>query len=297
MPKMKPNGTNRNTIAVVAILVGLGLAALGYLAWQKGMPTTSEPAIAPAKVAVQPPAAPEPAPQAMPEAEPETPEAAPQPPVAAKAPCQETAERLQAFFVRLDQRQYLASRGIKGKSEDHFAKLAKKLFANPPVVVRETDDLFTVLKNSAHFFRVLGKDDLFLIKEILERESDDLETAMADFYLWTEQESQCASRPLALHLPLNGLYEYAGFFLNTLGGQSYLFRRDSRVRMLVKYYAVLIIDRANGQGLNRHGLDIRGPLRSTVEEMEVSQNLNGRDSYLDTLVALQAKYQVKYGDK
>lgn len=120
---------------------------------------------------------------------------------------------------------------------------------------------------------------------------------MASFYHWAEMEQSCDVPSFALQLPLNSLYEYAGFFLNTLGGQSYLFRRESKTRMLIKYYAVLIIDRANEKGLNRHGIDIRVPLRSTIEEMEVSQSLHDRENYLETLLMMQAKYQEKYGNR
>ncbi len=293
MPKMKSTGPDKNTTALVAVLVAIGLAGLGYFAWQK----IHRPA-APALVQETAPA-PQPPTVAASQTEPPMPAEAATPPPApeAKTPCQAAAAKLEAFFGRLDQRGYLATYGIKEKSGAHFAKVAKKLFAHPPVVVRENDDLFTILTNSAHFYRVLGKDDLSLIKDILNHEAGDIETAMADFYHWSELDPQCQDQVVTLRLPLAGLYDYAGFFLNTLGGQSYLFRRDSRVRMLVKYYAVLIIDRANDQGLNRYGIDIRDPLRSTIEEMQVSENLSGREAYLGTLLALQAKYRTKYGAK
>lgn len=288
MPTNKPSGTNKNTIALVAVLVGVLVAgAITYFAWQKGQAPQAivepETTVTPQPVAPTPPPAPEPM----------QPQEPPSPMVTAKDPCQETADQLQAFFAHLDQQGYLARYGIKEKSEPHFVKLAAKLFAHPPVVVRETDDLFTILKNSAHFYRVMGKDNLLLVKDILTQKADGLETVMAQFYHWSELAPQCQERSLALQLPLSGLYEYAGFFLNTLGGQSYLFRRESRVRMLVKYYSVLIVDRANDKGLNRYGIDIRDPLRSTIEEMQVSQNLTGRDSYLDTLLDLQVKYQAR----
>ena len=293
MPTNKPSGPNKNIVALVAVLVGvIAAATIAYLAWQKGQPQQAivdqgTPAVAPH------PAAPAPSPAS----EPLQPQEQPPTMVTAKDPCLETAEQLRTFFAHLDQQGYPARHGIKEKSEAHFIKVAQKLFANPPVVVRETDDLFTVLKNSAHFYRVLGKNDLFLLKDILGQEADSLEGVMAQFYRWSELAPRCKEQTVALQLPLNGLYEYAGFFLNTLGGQSYLFRRESRVRMLVKYYAVLIIDRANDQGLNRYGLDIREPLRSTIEEMQVSQNLTGRDAYLDTLLALQVKYRSKGGSR
>jgi hypothetical protein len=53
------------------------------------------------------------------------------------------------------------------------------------------------------------------------------------------------------------IYEYATFFLNTLGGRSYMLRRDSKMRMLVNYYALLAVDMANDTGRNIYGIDIR----------------------------------------
>jgi hypothetical protein len=36
------------------------------------------------------------------------------------------------------------------------------------------------------------------------------------------------------------MYEYASY-LNTLGGRSYLMRRDSKVRLLTTYYCILVL--------------------------------------------------------
>ncbi len=38
--------------------------------------------------------------------------------------------------------------------------LLQKLLDNPPVVIGETDDLFTLFQNTAHFFRILGKENI-----------------------------------------------------------------------------------------------------------------------------------------
>lgn len=95
-------------------------------------------------------------------------------------------------------------------------------------------------------------------------------------------------------MPLGSLYEYGGFFINTLGGQAYLFRRDSRLRLLVKYYAILIIDRADSNDMNRHGIDIRVAIEALIDEMAASQVLADQDEYLTKLAALQTKYQSRY---
>lgn len=306
MPKINEQPNNKNTVVIVAILVAVVLAGLGYFAWQKSSDKAVHEATEPAAPQIEEQQLAEVAPPPSIPNQPPTPTPLPFPAVvpaptptatAPVDPCREATTRLQAFFSHLDQQEYVAGYPLKESSEQHFVRIAQKLYAHPPVVNRETDDLFTILTNSAHFYRILGRDDLLLIKDILNHESDNLETIMASFYHWAEMEQSCDVPSFALQLPLNSLYEYAGFFLNTLGGQSYLFRRESKTRMLIKYYAVLIIDRANEKGLNRHGIDIRVPLRSTIEEMEVSQSLHDRENYLETLLMMQAKYQEKYGNR
>ena len=89
---------------------------------------------------------------------------------------------------------------------------------------------------------------------------------------------------------LGTLYEYAGFFLNSVGGRSYLLRRDSRVRILTTYYCVLIVDRANQEEANRHGIDIRPHIDSVAEEIGNHRGLVFQKEYLDALAGLQEKY-------
>ncbi|MEJ2033292.1 MAG: hypothetical protein P8Y63_09695, partial [Deltaproteobacteria bacterium] len=209
--------------------------------------------------------------------------------------CGEVYARISDFFSYLDKRTYVAFYEFKGGSERHFAGLTEKLFANPPVVSRETDSLSSILQNAAHFYRVLGRDNLFLIKDILESEQKIIEPTMADFYHWSLTSEKCNNEKHAIKLPLKGLYEYACFFLNTLGGQSYLFRRSPRVRILTKYYSVLIIDRANEQGLNKYGIDIRPMINSLIEEVGAMQNLALQEEYLRVLQNLKIKYQARYG--
>ena len=112
---------------------------------------------------------------------------------------------------------------------------------------------------------------------------------------WPNQKSAACSSPgTPISLPIKDLYEYAGFFLNTMGGQAYLFRRNSHIRLLVRYYCVLILDRANADIVNRHGIDILPHLESLINEMEIFETLEYRKHYLHTLRTLQEKYQVYY---
>ncbi len=204
--------------------------------------------------------------------------------------CSRLAGNLHHFFTYLDQQEYLRPFDLKEPSQAYFVALAVKLLNNPPVVSGESNDLYTMLKNMAHFFRVIGKDNILLIKTILDRERDKIEDVGAELYQWTAIGA-CGNDQFKLNAPLPQLYEYAGFFLNTMGGRSYLFRRDSSSRLLVDYYAILIIDRANSKELNKYGIDIRPIIPRLIQEIKSSNQLIYKEKYLDHLYDLQVKYQ------
>jgi hypothetical protein len=207
---------------------------------------------------------------------------------------QQVQDAVLAFFDHLDQQKYIIDYQLQDESRVHFSHTLEKIFANPPIVTREADDLFSILKNMSHFYRILGRQEINLIKDVLANETENMEQTMAAFYRWSEIGTPAAGNSIDFAMPLTSLYEYAGFFINTLGGQAYLFRRDPRIRLLVRYYSLLIIDRANDQHMNRYGIDIRLPIDSLIDEMEATQVLDGREAYLTKLAALQTKYQSKY---
>ena len=207
---------------------------------------------------------------------------------------QQLQDEILAFFRHLDQQDYIIDYQLQEGSRLHFSRTLKKVFANPPIVSREADDLFSILKNMSHFYRILGRQEIILIKDVLTHEIENMEQIMAVFYRWSEISQPTGNNNLDLAIPLASLYEYGGFFINTLGGQAYLFRRDSRLRLLVRYYAILIIDRANSSDMNRHGIDIRLATEALIDEMEASQMLSGQDEYLHRLAALQTRYQSRY---
>ena len=209
--------------------------------------------------------------------------------------CLQTADKILLFFEHLDSQNYIREYSMKGSTRDHMNGIIKKLIANPPVVVRETDDLFAILNNMAHFFRVLGPKDILLIKDVLINERELIEPTMALFYKWSEIEPDCLNKNLNIKLPLLGLYEYAGYFINTLGGQSYLFRRSLHLRLLIRYYSILIIDRANSVDANRYGIDIRYTLDALIAEFQTNGDLENSQDYLENLIRLQDSYQAKYG--
>ncbi len=207
---------------------------------------------------------------------------------------QQLQDTILAFFRHLDQQDYIIDYQLQEGSRMHFSRTLKKIFVNPPIVTREADDLFSILKNMSHFYRILGRQEINLIKDIFTHEIDNMEQIMAEFYRLSEISQPTGNNNLDLAMPLASLYEYGGFFINTLGGQAYLFRRDSRLRLLVRYYAILIIDQANSSDMNRHGIDIRMATEALMDEMEATQMLSGQDEYLTRLAALQTKYPSRY---
>ncbi len=199
-------------------------------------------------------------------------------------------QTLNDFYEHLDQQSYMKDFNLKEPSRIHFSNLLQKLIATPPVVANETDDLYTLLKNTAHFFRILGKENILILKGILDREKSSFENILKTFYRLTAYP-EASAQEYSLILPKNALYDYAGFFLNTMGGRLYLFRRDSISRMAVSYYSILLIDNANDEGYNRYGVDIRPTIDSLIDEIEGTGNrLLLKEEYLDTLYDLKEKY-------
>ncbi|MGI9536263.1 MAG: hypothetical protein ACR2PB_04275 [Desulfocapsaceae bacterium] len=205
--------------------------------------------------------------------------------------CSGLADNVESFFNTLDTRDYIKEFQLDSPSAIYFPELIQKLVDNPPIVSGETDDLFTILQNTAHFFRIIGKKNILVLKGILDREQATFEQILADFYQLTG-DPDCLKDRFNLTIGQDPLYAYAGFFLNTMGGRLYLFRRDSMSRMVVNFYAILIIEKANQEGRNKHGIDIKDSIDSLIIEIESSRiKLKMRDFYLDTLYDMKVKYQ------
>jgi len=205
------------------------------------------------------------------------------------ADCDKADAQMLSFFNYLDSRPNLSVREADGGSAGFFRECAALLLADPPVNIGEMQELFRLVKNVTHFYRVLGKARLMQAKEILVSEERVLEPAMAVFYAAI---AECG-KPLAgddKPLSVDRIYDYAGYFLNTLGGRSYLLRRESKMRMLVSYYAILIVDRANDEKFNRYGIDVRPYIDYLFYDISNQKGLTYRERYLTRLTALRNKY-------
>lgn len=205
------------------------------------------------------------------------------------ADCSKVEEQMESFFNYLDSRDYISSRDLEGGSAAFLQRCVAASMADPPINIAEMQNLLRLVKNVTHFYRVLGKERLTVLKEILTTEERVLEPAMAVFYahiVECRQPLPGDDRPLSLER----IYDYAGYFLNTLGGRSYLLRRESRIRMLVNYYAILIVDRANDEKFNRYGIDVRPYIDFLFYDISNQRGLTYRERYLTRLKALRDKY-------
>ena len=98
--------------------------------------------------------------------------------------CRQVTAQVMAFFDYLDSKAYLIWPGINMRAEALFVEISSQLAAKPPINVGEMEELYSLVRNVTHFYRVLGKDRIQLIKEILKSESAVVEPAMAVMFSW-----------------------------------------------------------------------------------------------------------------
>ncbi len=203
---------------------------------------------------------------------------------------EEIDQQIKAFFTYLDEQDYVQAYQFKGGTYRQFQLALKKLSANPPSITDETASLYNLYRNMAHFFRVLGKKQVNLTRDVLLNEDEILESVMQTFYLWATDET--ADKEKTGQPTLKTLYTYSGFFLNTLAGKSYLFRRTSKIRLLTTYYSILILDRANDEQLNPAGIDIRPHIEFLLNDLQNQIGLIHQKQYLSQLLQLADKYNL-----
>lgn len=202
--------------------------------------------------------------------------------------CAEVEEDLRAICQELDRRPYLQGRLPEGGSFALVSRIAQELSANPPVGSGEMRQPGAVVANAFHLFRVLGRDRLRLLLEIISQEQALSEPMAMALYRWLAAQERCwkdttGIRPSALN-------DYAAFLLNTLGGQGYLRRRSPRVAALATFYSLVILDSAAQAGSNPHGVDLRAHI-AFCRELLNAQELVFRDRYLDILDAMETRWK------
>ena len=203
--------------------------------------------------------------------------------------CERMEKEVKEFFAYLDGKDYVKELKIGEDMFTHFKKVVHLLSEKPPIPAGEGLKQDTMIRNIFHFYRVLGFRDLTLILRILRNEADTLELNLASLYEWLMSAEKCDQKD-GLPPSLDIVYRYAGFLVNSIGGRSYLFRRETRLRLLVNYYCLLIIHEADKRKMNNFGIDITPFLEPLAEEIERYQFIYYRKEYAGKLIDLKNYY-------
>jgi hypothetical protein len=203
--------------------------------------------------------------------------------------CKRVEKDVRDFFDYLNTRDYVRHIEEGTDSYEHFKKILERLSAKLPIPAGEGVNSFLINENVFYLFRVLERKDLRLIKEIIVNESDTLEMNLDLFYRWISLGDRCPD-PEGVRPSQTVLYHYAGFFLNTIGGRAYLFRRPLKLRLLGTYYSLLIIHEADKEGRNLYGIDPFPYIAPLVKEIQLYPDLRFRETYLANLESLEKYY-------
>ena len=190
------------------------------------------------------------------------------------------------FCRYLDGREYIKAHKLPEGTFRHFVKILNDLAAYPPIVNGEATDPYKLKLNQEHFLRVIGRENVDLLLDILTHETELMESTAEMVYDWLNKGIEAKSPEI--RMTQKELYEYAAFFLTTLSGKAYLWRRDSKTRILATYYSVLIVDRANLEKANRFNVDIKPPVAQLMDDLVNYRNLSYRGLYIKKLKALEA---------
>jgi hypothetical protein len=184
-------------------------------------------------------------------------------------------------------RPYLEGRIAGDEAFELLVKITESLADRPPVASGELLRFESALANVFHFFRVMGRKRLELLREIMSQETDMVEPMALAMYSWIITRESCEDTSLKIRF--NKLYDYSAYFLNTIGGQGYLSRRSPKIAGLVMFYALVILDQAMDQGINPHGVDPR-PHIGRCRELLNRPDLIFQDKYMEILQEMEARW-------
>jgi hypothetical protein len=207
--------------------------------------------------------------------------------------CQRIEKDLKEFFTYLEGKDYVRGLELGEDLFTNFRNLIESLSSHPPVPAGEGFSYDIMIQNIYHLYRTLDIKDLKLIKAIIEHEADALEVNLALFYRWLMSGDTCGKREW-LPPPLDISYRYAGYLINSIGGRAYLFRRKTRLRLLLTYYSILVIHEADKRKQNSFGIDISPYLEPLADEIENYHLLYFRKEYAGRLIDLK-NYYLKRG--
>jgi len=201
-------------------------------------------------------------------------------------------EQVKEFFIYLNGKDYIQQLEKGIDTYERFKVLIKYLSSKLPIPAGERKDAEVMKKNIFFFFRTLKNKDLRLINEILKNESDNLEINLDIFYQWLTLGENCPD-PEKIRPSWETLYHYAGFFLNTIGGRSYLFRRPTNLRLIFQYYCLLIVHEMDRAGKNSYGINIIPQIAPLMKEIESNSDLRLQNEYLNRLDTIRNYYTAR----
>jgi hypothetical protein len=211
---------------------------------------------------------------------------------AAEDECRRLQEGVRGFFAELNGKPHI--REIEEGIDTYvwFQRILKKLSEHPPAPAGEDLDPMIMTGNVYHFFRVLDRREMKLLKAVLTKEIPALETNLHLFFKWLSMGTRCP-QPEGMRPSQSTLYAYAGFFLNTLGGRAYLFRRPSGPRLLVTYYCLLILYEADKHGRNRDGIDPAPYVEDVAKQIGFYGDFLYQKEYIRKLNEVRAFYAIR----
>lgn len=280
---------------LVILVIALGAVLAGYfLAIERGLKDLGPPATPEQEKQIaiekkEPPFAP-------PEREPVatgppvvSQEIVPAKPESPEAYCKRVESEVRDFFDYLSTRDYVRHIQLRSDPFEHFLAVVARLSSKLPIPAGESADSTVLNSNIYHLFRVLDRRDIRLIREIMANESDTLEINIEMLFRWLTLEKHCPD-PEGLRPSQEALYHYAGFFLNTIGGRSYLFRRPFRLRLLGTYYSLLIIHESDKEGRNLYGIDPFPHIPTLIKEIALYSDFRFQETYQETLKEIETYY-------
>ena len=101
--------------------------------------------------------------------------------------CNWINKKIVNFFSYLDKRTYIEEYRLKNDTYAHFRNIIAKLYEQKPMG-GETKFPGDILKNTYHLYRTLRKENIILIKDIINKEKDIVEQTMDYFY---QQQIHC----------------------------------------------------------------------------------------------------------
>jgi hypothetical protein len=209
-----------------------------------------------------------------------------------KTYCERIEQEVQDYFKYLNGKGYVRHLSEGVDTYARFKAMMNRLSAKLPVPAGEGIDSSIINENIFLFFRILDKNDFRLIRDILKNEAENLESTLDLFYRWSTLGNRCPD-PEGIRPSRDVLYHYAGFFLNTIGGRSYLFRRTQGLRLLCSYYGLLILQEADRQGRNAYGIDVLPFIAPLAREISQYPDFRFKQTYLKNLAEMEKEYLKK----